>query len=71
MGPNGLQNVKSFTSFIMDKGAVIVHGAGTRHKENFNKWLLRREGQLTLKKKEWKKFHLDVIRLHNSFMFGD
>ena len=54
MGPNGLQNGKSFTSFIMDKGAVIVHGAGTRHKENFNKWLLRREGQLTLKKKERK-----------------
>ena len=55
MGPNGLQNVKSFTSFIMDKGAVIVHGAGTRHKENFNKWLLRKQGQLTLKKKERKK----------------
>ena len=71
MGPNGLQNVKSFTSFIMDKGAVVVHGAGTRHKENFNKLLLRKEGQLTLKKKERKKFHLDVIRLHNSFMFGD
>ena len=37
MGLNGLQNVKSFTSFIMDKGAVILHGAGTRHKENFNR----------------------------------
>ena len=52
MGLNGLQNVKSFTSFIMDKGAVILHGAGMRHKENFNRWLLRKEGQLTLKKKE-------------------
>ena len=55
MGANGLQNVKSFTSFIMDKGAVIVHDAGTRHKENFNKWLLRKQGQLTLKKKERKR----------------
>ena len=55
MEPNGLQNVKSFTSFIMDKGAVILHGAGTRHKEDFNKWLLRKEGQLTLKKKETNK----------------
>ena len=37
MGLNGLQNVKSFTSLIMDKGAVMLHGVGTRHKENFNK----------------------------------
>ena len=37
MGLNGLQNVKSFTSLIMDKDAVILHDTGTRHKENFNK----------------------------------
>ena len=61
MAPNGLQNVESFTSFIMDKGAVVLHGAGTRYRKNFNKWLLRKEGQLTLKKKEREKFHLDVI----------
>ena len=30
MAPNGLQNVKSFTSFIMEKGAVILHDADTR-----------------------------------------
>ena len=37
MGQNRLQNVNSFTSLIMNKSAVILHGAGTRRKENFNK----------------------------------
>ena len=37
MGLNRLQNVNSFTSLIMNKSVVILHEAGTRRKENFNK----------------------------------